>query len=131
MPLEHQKAAGKGQGLDRWSNGDWRRRSLALCQAVEWGGQITERSWRGSEEDNPQAARKAAAVGVRAWHCKGLLLLGSGDQQSSATPESCMKWGADRLVSVPGDAVGHQLKVEEPGGVQSPGQSLSWPGVGL
>lgn len=25
----------------------------------------------GSEEDNPQAEMKAAAVGVRAWHCRG------------------------------------------------------------
>lgn len=24
----------------------------------------------GSEEDNPQAEMKAAAVGVRAWHCR-------------------------------------------------------------
>lgn len=37
-----------------------------------------------------------------------------------------MKWGADRLVPSPGDVLRHQLKVEEPGGVQSPGQSLVW-----
>lgn len=54
----------------------------------------------GSEQDNPQAVRKAAAVGVRAWHCRGWLLLGSGDQQSSGTPESWVKWGADRLVPI-------------------------------
>lgn len=57
----------------------------------------------GSEEDNPQAAMKAAAVGVRAWHCRGLLLLGSGrlevwNQQRSGSPESWVRWGADRLV---------------------------------
>lgn len=41
----------------------------------------------GSEEDNPPAAMKGAAVGVRAWHCRGLLLLlGSGYQQRSGSP---------------------------------------------
>lgn len=44
VPLEHLKGAGKGQDWDRWSNGDWQQGSLALCQAVEWGGQITARS---------------------------------------------------------------------------------------
>lgn len=46
----------------------------------------------GSEEDNPLAAMKAAAVGVRAWHCRGLLLLlGSGNQQRSGSPEGWVK----------------------------------------
>lgn len=98
VPLMHQLSAEKGQDFDRWSNGDWKRASLALCQPVKWGGQSTERSWRGSEEDNPQAVMKAAAVGVKAWHCRGFLLLCCGYQQKSANPESWVKWGADRLV---------------------------------
>lgn len=51
----------------------------------------------GSEEDNPQAEMKAAAVGVRVWHCTGLLLLGSGYQQRSGSAEGWLKSGADRL----------------------------------
>ena len=111
--------------------GGWPRASL-------WSG--VGRSQRGaeggSEEDNPQAAMKAAAVGVRAWHCRGFLLLCCGYQQKSASPESWVKRGADGLVpflwSVSQGMFGDiQLKVEEPGGVQSPGQSLVRRGVGL
>lgn len=72
----------------------------AWPRASPWSG--VDRSQRGaeggSEEDNPQAAMKAAAVGVRAWHCRGFLLLCCGYQQKSASPESCVKWGADGLV---------------------------------
>lgn len=110
----------------------------AWPRASPWSG--VDRSQRGaeggSEEDNPQAAMKAAAVGVRAWHCRGFLLLCCGYQQKSASPESCVKWGADGLVPFLWSVSQRmfrdiQLKVEEPGGVQSPGESFVWRGVGL
>lgn len=88
MPLMHQLSAEKGQDLDRWSNRDWK--GGAWPYASLWNG--VGRSQRGaggrSEEDNPQAAMKAAAVGVTAWHCRGFLLLCCGYQQKSASPES-------------------------------------------
>jgi len=75
---------------------------------------------------------KAAAVGVRAWHCRGFPLLCCGYQQKSASPESWVKWGADGLAPFlwsvsQGMFWDIQLEMEEAGGVQS----LVWRGVGL
>lgn len=78
--------AEKGQDLDRWSNGDWRRGGWPCSRLWPGVGRSQRGAAGGSEEDNPPAAMKAAAVGVRAWHCRGLLLLGSGYQQRSGSP---------------------------------------------
>lgn len=60
-----------------------------LCASLWNGvGRARRGPGGGSEEDNPQAVMKAAAVGVRAGHCRGFLLLCCGYQQESASPES-------------------------------------------
>lgn len=61
-------------------------------------GWADHRAGARSEEDNPQAMIKAAAVGERAWHCRSLLLLCCGYQQKSARLQSWVKWDADQLV---------------------------------